>query len=155
MRGWLEARVALARFPQAMPGFYSSLSHSVACPYFLSAPPMPSKAAAAKEPEHTFETALGRLEQIVEEMEADRLPLDDLLHRYEEGTRLVKVCQEKIETAERRIEIITRGVSGKPQLAAFEPSVAQPTAAISTSSPPSAGAAPKAPSAANHDVSLF
>lgn len=110
---------------------------------------MPSKpaAATAKEPEQTFETALGRLEQIVEEMEADRLPLEDLLHRYEEGTRLVKVCQEKIEAAERRIEIITRGAGGKPQLTPLE------SAAPSPADPPSA--APKGKPGANQDVSLF
>lgn len=111
---------------------------------------MPSKTtapAAPKEPEQTFESALGRLEQIVEEMEADRLPLEDLLQRYEEGTRLVKVCQEKIEAAERRIEIITRGAAGKPQLSTFEaapPPPANPSAL-----------APKSPPGANQDVSLF
>lgn len=109
---------------------------------------MPSKSnSSAKEPEQTFESALGRLEQIVEEMEADRLPLEDLLQRYEEGTRLVKVCQEKIEAAERRIEIITRGAAGKPQLSPFE--AAAPAAANAPA------AAPKAQPGANQDVSLF
>jgi exodeoxyribonuclease VII small subunit len=108
---------------------------------------MPSKSSAAanKEAEQTFESSLGRLEQIVEEMEADRLPLEDLLQRYEEGTRLVKVCQDKIEAAERRIEIITRGASGKPQLTAFEPAAPSSTAPVT----------PKAAPGANQDVSLF
>ena len=108
---------------------------------------MPSKPNhAAKEPEQTFENALGRLEQIVEEMEADRLPLEELLQRYEEGTKLVKVCQEKIEAAERRIEIITQGPGGRPQLSAFEPAA--------PSSAPTPATAPKAQPGANQDVSL-
>jgi len=42
-----------------------------------------------KPTEPTFESALERLEQIVGEMEGDKLPLEELLGRYEEGTRLV------------------------------------------------------------------
>jgi exodeoxyribonuclease VII small subunit len=50
---------------------------------------MPAKAAPS-DPDISFETAVERLEQIVEAMESDKLPLADLLVRYEEGTRLVK-----------------------------------------------------------------
>ena len=61
-----------------------------------------SKAAKATEP--TFEDAMGKLESIVETMEAGELPLDQLLTRYEEGSRLVKFCQEKLSAAELRIQ---------------------------------------------------
>ncbi|MBL9135887.1 MAG: exodeoxyribonuclease VII small subunit [Verrucomicrobiales bacterium] len=61
-----------------------------------------SKAAKATEP--TFEDALGKLESIVETMEGGELPLDQLLARYEEGSRLVKFCQEKLSAAELRIQ---------------------------------------------------
>lgn len=60
-----------------------------------------SKAAKATEP--SFEEALGRLESIVETMEAGDLPLEQLLSRYEEGTRLVKFCQDRLAAAELRI----------------------------------------------------
>lgn len=69
----------------------------------------------------TFETAIGRLEKIVEEMDSDQLPLEDLLVRYEEGIKLVKVCEERLRSAEKRIEIITRDAAGEPRLAEFEP----------------------------------
>jgi exodeoxyribonuclease VII small subunit len=69
----------------------------------------------------TFESAVGRLEQIVAQMEADTLPLEDLLTRYEEGLKLVKFCTEKLDAAEKRIEIITRDAGGKPKLVEFEP----------------------------------
>ncbi len=61
-----------------------------------------SKAAKVTEP--TFEDALGKLESIVEAMEAGELPLEQLLGRFEEGTRLVKFCQDKLSAAELRIQ---------------------------------------------------
>lgn len=106
----------------------------------------------AKHPEPTFESALERLEQIVEEMEGDRLALEDLLVRYEEGTRLVKVCQHRLDSAEKRIELITRDASNEVHLEAFDPASAGGTA------PSSAVSAPKSnPSRrpSPDDVSLF
>jgi exodeoxyribonuclease VII small subunit len=47
-----------------------------------------------------FEEALKKLEGLVEAMESGDLPLETLLARYEEGTRLVKICQEKLAEAE-------------------------------------------------------
>ena len=54
-----------------------------------------------------FESAMERLEEIVEQMESGKMPLDDLIVRYEEGMKLVKICQERLASAEQRIEIIT------------------------------------------------
>ena len=108
---------------------------------------MPSK-PAAKSPEPTFETAIERLEKIVDEMEGDKLPLEQLLELYEEGAKLVKVCQEKLDVAEQRIEIISRNASGKPQLAEFDPA----TPAVS---PASAPVRPSASDEDSDDVSLF
>ena len=87
---------------------------------------MPAK-ATKPETEMTFETAVERLESLVAAMEADQLPLADLLVRYEEGTRLVKFCQAQLEVAEKRIEIITRNAKGEPQLEPFEPEKAAET----------------------------
>jgi exodeoxyribonuclease VII small subunit len=80
------------------------------------------------EPAPSFEAAVERLEAIVEAMEADKLPLSDLLVRYEEGTRLVKLCQEQLDTAAKRIEIISRNAKGQPQTAPFDPEEAQASA---------------------------
>jgi len=43
---------------------------------------------------------LKKLEGIVEAMESDDLPLETLLAKYEEGSKLVKICQEKLADAE-------------------------------------------------------
>ena len=81
---------------------------------------MPTKNQDAKKEEPSFEAAIGRLESIVEKMESDKLSLEDLLVRYEEGVKLVKLCAEKLQAAEKRIEIITRDAGGKLKTAAFD-----------------------------------
>jgi len=77
----------------------------------------------AKPPgsELNFEKAMSRLEAIVEQMETGKLPLEDLIVRYEEGMNLVKVCQERLSNAEQKIEIIARNSAGKAVVKDFEP----------------------------------
>lgn len=74
-----------------------------------------------KKAELNFEGAMGRLEAIVEQMESGKMHLEDLIVRYEEGMKLVKICQERLASAEQRIEIITRNHAGKPVVKEFEP----------------------------------
>ncbi len=71
--------------------------------------------------EQNFEGAMDRLEAIVEQMESGKLPLEDLIVRYEEGMNLVKICQERLASAEQKIEIIARNSAGKPLVKNFEP----------------------------------
>ena len=87
---------------------------------------------APKETTATFESALEKLESIVHSMESGQLPLEELLTRYEEGTQWIRFCQDKLATAEKRIEVITRSASGKTQLADFEP---EPTVRKNTPTP--------------------
>jgi exodeoxyribonuclease VII small subunit len=57
------------------------------------------------DPEETpaFETALGRLESIVAELESGKLPLDEAIVRFEEGLRLVKACRARLNEAELKV----------------------------------------------------
>ncbi|MEZ5405058.1 MAG: exodeoxyribonuclease VII small subunit [Verrucomicrobiia bacterium] len=66
-----------------------------------------------KEPTN-FEVAMERLEKIVEEMENAELPLEDILQRYEEGTRLKKFCEEKLKEAEKRVQQIQPDAQDNP-----------------------------------------
>ncbi len=75
------------------------------------------------EPEQNFEGAMDRLEEIVEQMESGKMMLEELIVRYEEGMKLVKVCQERLASAEQRIEIITRNHADKPVVKDFEAAV--------------------------------
>ena len=63
--------------------------------------------------EPSYEEAMGRLDKIVGEMETSNLPLEDLLVRYEEGIRLVAVCNQRLAVAENRIETLTRQAAVK------------------------------------------
>ncbi len=68
----------------------------------------------------TFEQAIDRLEKIVADMEAAELPLEDVLKKYEEGTRLVRFCNQKLEEAEKKIEVLTKKADGTVALEPFE-----------------------------------
>jgi exodeoxyribonuclease VII small subunit len=68
----------------------------------------------------TFEQAIQRLEKIVADMEGAELPLEDVLKKYEEGTRLVRFCNQKLEEAEKKIEILARKPDGSVALEPFE-----------------------------------
>jgi len=60
-----------------------------------------------------FEEALKRLGAVVEAMERDDLPLDDLLTRFEEGTRLARHCQEQLSAAELKITQLEQSAAGE------------------------------------------
>ena len=72
---------------------------------------------------------MDRLEAIVDQMESGKMMLEELIVRYEEGMKLVKTCQERLASAEQRIEIITRNHAGKPVVQDFEPNKEPPRAA--------------------------
>ncbi len=61
-----------------------------------------------------FETAMTRLEQIVRQMEKGDLPLEESLKLFEEGTALVKNCNQLLSTAELKIAQLTKGADGAP-----------------------------------------
>lgn len=69
-----------------------------------------------------------RLEAIVEQMENARLPLEELIRGYEEGTGLIKICSERLSAAEQRIEIITRDAAGQGRVSVYQPTAAAPAA---------------------------
>lgn len=52
------------------------------------------------------EALLGRLEQVVRELESGELPLEQALARFEEGVRLVRDGERMLSTVEQRIEIL-------------------------------------------------
>ena len=66
----------------------------------------------------SFETALTKLEAIVDSMESGEVPLAELLAKYEEGSKLLKVCEGRLKEAELKIEKLKKAKDGS---AAFEP----------------------------------
>ena len=83
----------------------------------MSKSPRANDAAKGSLP---FEEALKKLEGVVEAMESDDLPLETLLARYEEGVKLVKVCQEKLAEAELKIQQLEKNAAGEIKLKPLE-----------------------------------
>jgi exodeoxyribonuclease VII small subunit len=84
--------------------------------------PNHTKGAGAEKPAANppFEEALQKLEGVVEAMESDDLPLEILLAKYEEGARLVKICQEKLAEAEVKIQKLEKDTAGAMKLQPLE-----------------------------------
>jgi len=74
---------------------------------------------AAKE-KKKFEDAVGELERVVEQLESGELSLEDSLTAFENGVRLVKVCNQKLTEVERKIELLVKDKDGKLQLGPLE-----------------------------------
>ena len=83
---------------------------------------MADSAKKGKEP--SFEDGLKRLEIIVKELEQGEIALERSLALYEEGTSLNRDLAHRLDEAERRIEVLTRGPEGKMDTAPFVPSEA-------------------------------
>ena len=63
-----------------------------------------------KQPEtaESFEAAMNELETIVENMEQGDLPLEDALSAFENGVSLVRQCQDKLKSAEQKVQILMK-----------------------------------------------
>jgi exodeoxyribonuclease VII small subunit len=68
----------------------------------------------------TFEMQLAALEKVVRELERGDLPLEESLKLFEDGVRLSRECQERLNQAERRIEVLLRDGEGRPVLGTFD-----------------------------------
>jgi len=61
-----------------------------------------------------------RLDQIVEQLEEDKLPLDKMIALYEEGVSLARSCGEKLEAAEQKVKLIAKKAGGGIALEEFD-----------------------------------
>jgi exodeoxyribonuclease VII small subunit len=68
--------------------------------------------AAKSDQPLSFEDALNQLETIVETMESGDVPLADLLTKFEEGNKLLKVCESRLKDAELKIELLKKQKDG-------------------------------------------
>ena len=69
-----------------------------------------------------FETALKKLEGIVEKLENGDLSLEEALKQYEEGVRMADVCTKRLTEAERKVEVLMKTSPGKFKTVPFEES---------------------------------
>ena len=68
-----------------------------------------------------FEDSIKRLKAIVEQIEQGEIPLQDSLEQYEQGMALIKHCRTILQTAEKRIEKISKAQQDEPKPAADAP----------------------------------
>ena len=71
----------------------------------------------------TFESSLEELERIVRELEQGELTLEKSLELFEQGVKLSRECQERLNQAERRIEILMRDNQGRATVRPFDPQI--------------------------------
>ena len=71
-----------------------------------------AKSDTEKTEKINFEKALQQLEAIAEKLEDGDLGLDESISQFEKGMRLAKFCRDKLDEAERTIEILQRGADG-------------------------------------------
>lgn len=67
-----------------------------------------------------FEEALKRLEKIVDELERGELSLDEALKKYQEGIELSRMCNQRLESAKKKIELLTKNKKGEFELKPLE-----------------------------------
>ena len=60
----------------------------------------------------TFEAAMERLEEITRLLESGAEGLDDSLKLYEEGVSLIRLCTQKLESAEQSVKVLQMGEEG-------------------------------------------
>ncbi len=81
--------------------------------------PVSKKLEPPKKPD--FERSLTRLEEVVRRLESPQLSLDEAMKLFEEGVELSRECQEQLEEAEGRVEILLKKADGKMAPQPFEP----------------------------------
>ena len=80
----------------------------------------PKNAASKDEP--TFDETIKRLSEIVTNLERGELPLEDSLQLFEEGVKLSRISQAKLDAAEKRVEeLLSVDENGKPVTVPFAP----------------------------------
>ena len=78
------------------------------------------KKKAAGPPDIPFEEAMGKLETILGELEEGDLALERSLELFEEGVRLSRACVKRLDSAERRIEVLMKDAAGEDRPEPFD-----------------------------------
>jgi len=74
-------------------------------------------------PKERFEDSLNKLEKIVSKLEEGDIPLEESLKLFEEGIRLSRLCNQKLDEAEKKVEILLKGKNGVLKPNPFDTSI--------------------------------
>lgn len=67
----------------------------------------------------TYEQQLQQLETLIKQLENGDLSLDQALAAYEQGITLIRACQQQLEQAEQRIQLLAHDANGEETLIPF------------------------------------
>jgi len=82
--------------------------------------PAPDEHAAQATQATSFEAAIKRLTEIVQQLERGELPLEESLRLFEEGVKLSRVSQTRLDAAEKRVEqLLAVDSQGVPRTSSF------------------------------------
>ncbi len=110
------------------------------------------KSAAVPDSGVNFEQAMSELEEIVHVLEDSQLPLDELVEKYERGAGLLRLCQQRLNSAQQRIELITRSAAGETVL---EPLDAETDSAPPATAPSKISRKTSSPDQDNDEIRLL
>jgi exodeoxyribonuclease VII small subunit len=74
---------------------------------------MAKKKAEEAPAEPSFEASLKRLEAVLDSLEHGDLPLEEAMRAFEEGVKLVRLCHQKLDEVERRVELLLKDEAGR------------------------------------------
>jgi len=81
----------------------------------------PKKPGSSPPSSTSFEDGIKRLSEIVQTLERGDLPLEESLRLFEEGVSLSRASQEKLDSAQKRVEeLLGFERDGKPRTRDFE-----------------------------------
>ncbi|MCP3967093.1 MAG: exodeoxyribonuclease VII small subunit [Lentisphaerae bacterium] len=86
--------------------------------------------ARQKNADMPFEKALGELEEIVDKMEQGDMPLDKMIQCFERGCSLSKLCRQKLNKLEKKIEVLVKDNGGDGDWEEFDASSERKNAAL-------------------------
>ena len=73
-----------------------------------------------QESDYTFEQAFEKLDELVAELEGQDLGLDESLVKYEQAVKMLKLCHQILERAEKKVELLTLAENGALRTTPFE-----------------------------------
>lgn len=67
----------------------------------------------SEEKEPTFRESIEELERITGKLESGELELEDAISMFERGVGLIKYCQDKLDSAQARVELLVDSLDGE------------------------------------------
>jgi exodeoxyribonuclease VII small subunit len=67
-----------------------------------------------------FEENLKKLEKIVDDLHAEKLPVEKAIAKFEEGVKLADACLKTLQEMKQKIELVAKSKDGKAKTKAFE-----------------------------------